>query len=389
MYHYGITIREYREKAKMTQQQLADRWPKSERFGGGEGVNLNYIQDIEHGRKRIDDQQTLRKVCTLLHIPLWKVGLGEYDPFTDAIIGKSTYAETFGLIDFTLRHIWILRQAALLRQAEEAMHQLGTLFTYFQTDDTPPLHLEARYLHLLADYQCINGVLAVDAGQYSQALSYYQRMHAIAEALDDPALIAHALMNLGVEYDRKKDHRQSIPYLEEARDYSFKTTKAWSVIIHSYLSRAYASAGNTARFQQANDTARRLSAHLAPDFLQDTEEVYYTASSILAERSGGWLALGKPKKALALREEITGQLLLDKDNRLQGWMRLDYAKAYRMLGEIEQAIAELRVFYRHCREMGSAHALSHVTDMLADLDKEGYREVQVVKDFREEVRQQH
>ena len=62
MYHYGITIREYREKARMTQQQLADKWPKSDRFGGGEGVGWKYLQDIEHGRKKIDDQQTLRKV---------------------------------------------------------------------------------------------------------------------------------------------------------------------------------------------------------------------------------------------------------------------------------------------------------------------------------------
>ena len=95
MYHYGVTIREYREKAKMTQQQLAERWPKSERFGGGEGVNPTYIQDIEGGRKRIDSAQTLRKVCGLLSIPLWKVGLGEYDPFTATLTGKSTYQKTF------------------------------------------------------------------------------------------------------------------------------------------------------------------------------------------------------------------------------------------------------------------------------------------------------
>jgi hypothetical protein len=45
MYHYGLIIRAYRKKAKMTQAQLADRWPKNERFGGGEGVNWKYVQD--------------------------------------------------------------------------------------------------------------------------------------------------------------------------------------------------------------------------------------------------------------------------------------------------------------------------------------------------------
>jgi hypothetical protein len=70
----------------MTQQQLADLYPKSERFGGGEGVNWKYIQDIEHGRKRIDDHQTLRKVCDILQIPYYKVGLSEYDPFTQTML---------------------------------------------------------------------------------------------------------------------------------------------------------------------------------------------------------------------------------------------------------------------------------------------------------------
>jgi transcriptional regulator with XRE-family HTH domain len=88
MYHYGITIRAFREKRKMTQQQLADRWPRSERFGGGEGVNPSYVQDIEHGRKRIDDSQTLRTVCDLLHIPYWQVGLSEYDPFSQILQRK-------------------------------------------------------------------------------------------------------------------------------------------------------------------------------------------------------------------------------------------------------------------------------------------------------------
>lgn len=388
MYHYGITIREYREKAKMTQQQLAERWPKSERFGGGEGVNLTYVQDIEGGRKRIDRAQTLRKVCELLHIPLWKVGLGEYDPFTATLTGKSTYQKTFELIDFTLRQVWILRKASLLQPAREAITQLGNIFRYFETDNLPPVKLEAQYLHLFADYQCVNGVLAVDAMHYDQALRFYNRMYDIAKELDDPPLIAHSLMNLGVEHDRKGDYQQSLQFLEEARDYTFETSKAWSVIIHSYLSRAYASVGDVLHFQRANDTARRLSTYLAPDFSQDEDEVYYTLGSILAERSAGYLALGEPQKTLDMRQEVTAQLELDRDSRLQGWLYLDYAKAYRMLGEIEKAITELREFYSRCKVMGSSHALSNVTKLLDGLDEDGYGEVRVVKDFREEIREE-
>ena len=146
--------------------------------------------------------------------------------------------------------------------------------------------------------------------------------------------------------------------------------------------------GDALHFQRANDTARRLSAYLAPDFYQDEDEVYYTLGCILAERSAGYLVLGEPQKTLDMRQEVTAQLELDRDSRLQGWIYLDYAKAYRMLSEIEKAITELREFYVRCKVMGKSHALSNVTKMLDRLDEDGYSEVRVVKDFREEVREE-
>ncbi|MRG27234.1 helix-turn-helix domain-containing protein [Laceyella tengchongensis] len=77
-YHYGLTIREGREKLKMTQTQLAEKWPQA---GGGTGVSVNYVSDVERGIKHISDPQTLRRLCRILQIPLWKMGLSDYDPF--------------------------------------------------------------------------------------------------------------------------------------------------------------------------------------------------------------------------------------------------------------------------------------------------------------------
>lgn len=73
-YHYGLTIREGREKLRMTQAQLAEKW----------GVSTNYVSDVERGIKKISDLQTVRKLCRVLQIPLWKVGLSEYDPFSNS-----------------------------------------------------------------------------------------------------------------------------------------------------------------------------------------------------------------------------------------------------------------------------------------------------------------
>ncbi|SHF23572.1 hypothetical protein SAMN05444392_11173 [Seinonella peptonophila] len=76
-YHYGLTIREGREKLKMTQAQLAEKWPTD----NGNGVNVNYVSDVERGVKKITNLCTIRNLCHLLRIPLWKVGLSDYDPF--------------------------------------------------------------------------------------------------------------------------------------------------------------------------------------------------------------------------------------------------------------------------------------------------------------------
>lgn len=81
-YHYGITIREGREKLKMTQAQLAEKWPQSGEGTGG--VSVNYVSDVERGIKNITNPQTLRRLCHLLQIPLWKMGLSDYDPFDDS-----------------------------------------------------------------------------------------------------------------------------------------------------------------------------------------------------------------------------------------------------------------------------------------------------------------
>src|SRR5207245_3896079 len=127
-YHHGLLIRQYREACGMSQLHLADLWPKSERFGGGEGVNWRYVQDVEHGRKQVADMQTLRKLCEILHIPLWKAGLSEYNPFTRETLpghGKSMYSETLDVVESLVRQIWSLRCAARVPEAERGVTKLG------------------------------------------------------------------------------------------------------------------------------------------------------------------------------------------------------------------------------------------------------------------------
>lgn len=98
-YHYGITIREYREKLNITQSELAEKWPRTD---GGTGVSINYVSDVERGKKIITNVQTLRRLCDILKIPLWKVGLSDYDPFNpNSSKFQNTELNDYGIIKLT------------------------------------------------------------------------------------------------------------------------------------------------------------------------------------------------------------------------------------------------------------------------------------------------
>ncbi|MBV9228373.1 MAG: helix-turn-helix transcriptional regulator [Chloroflexi bacterium] len=389
-YHHGLIIREHRKLMGMTQAQLADVWPKSERFGGGEGVNWRYVQDIEHGRKRIEDNQTLRKLCDILQIPYWKVGLSEYDPFTAQTLpghGKSMYTETLDVVESLVRQIWSLRCAARIPEAERGVARLSELFTYFHRELPPPLQLERRFQFLYVQYLRLKATAYLEKKQYAATMATYEEIFNLVKNADEPAVKALALKSIGKELERKGDKQEAVDYLEEARDVSMDASKLLRAFIHSYLIRVYASNGDLLRFERAVHTGLTIARSLPGTYEDGTDFVYSWSpvSAILAEQSWGYISLGQPEKILAMRDEITKEIQIGQDARVDAWIPLDWAKAYKMIGEIEKCIDEAREFYRRCTIMQSPHAISQVNKLLATLDKDGYADVQAVKDFREEI----
>ena len=116
-YYYGETIRAGREAANMTQAQLAEKWPRAD---GGTGVSVNYVSDVERGIKNITDPHTLRRLCNILHIPVWKMGFSDYNPF-DFMAGQEDALQSlqYGLegrkvdlevVEWANKHISLLSQ---------------------------------------------------------------------------------------------------------------------------------------------------------------------------------------------------------------------------------------------------------------------------------------
>ena len=138
-------------------------------------------------------------------------------------------------------------------------------------------------------------------------------------------------------------------------------------------------------YAEINNTGLTLAKSLGT-YEDGTDFIYSwsAVSAIMAEQSWGYIELNMPEKTLAMKDDISEALRLGQDARVEAWIPLDWAKAYRIIGEIEACIAELREFYRRCTIMGSAHAISQINKVLRRLDEDGYGKVQIVKDFKEE-----
>jgi transcriptional regulator with XRE-family HTH domain len=394
-YHHGIPIREAREKLGMTQAQLAEVWPKAD---GNVGVSVGYVQLVETGKRVIESHLTLRRLCDILQIEYWRLGLSDFDPFNPLYTpprGKRLLDQTLEFAEYSIRRFEDSYRIAPLPVAAADAKHLHQLFEYLEQHQPPTLQNEKRFLRLYIQTLVLDGIVFIGYEEYDKALQTFRKMKNIAERLGEPTWIAHSLLAIGIELHRSgyllrragdtsnwaAYMQEAVQYVERARDLTFNTSKNVAAFVHAYLARIYGSTGENYRFEQAINSA----LNLAPDNYGDgTEFVYHRRSGILAEKSYGFLDLGQPEKTLAMREEITKQIEKDKNNRLEAWIHLDWAKAYRMQGEIEESVKEGRAFYVKAQAMQSPHILTRAKQFANDLMKD-HKGIQIVKDFHEEV----
>jgi len=382
-YHHGQTIKEHRLKRGMSQATLAEYWP-------GGAKTIRYVQYIEAGEKHIDDQQTLRALSEILEIPLWRFGLSEYNPFSPQNLpghGERMFHETLDTVEKLVQNAWYTRRVAPTPVTEETARYLRQLFEHFLTALPPPSALEPRFLRLYAQVQRLNAIMLIEQQHYKQAYATFSRMHAIAKQVGEPSTLALALMGMGTELERAGLQQEAINRLEEARDASFGASRQVAALVNAYLARAYASASDALHFQRAIDTAQAIATNLKERYGDGTDFVFHRMSGILAERSYGYLEINEPKKTLDMREDITLQIDLTDNTWLHAWIPLDWARAYFMLGEIEESVREGREFFHRVSSLESPHAISRAYHHLATLEDAGYANVKAVQDFRDELHQ--
>jgi len=389
MYHYGLTIKEHRELKGMTQEQLSEVWPKS---NGDVGVSVDYVSLIENGKRYIVDINVLRQLCEILDIPLWKVGVSEYNPFHPEKLpgkGRYLYDETLDAIEELISNAWILRQTTTFPTVIKNVNVLQRLFQHLNIHTSKPSKLEFRYNSLYAQVLRLQGMIYVEQRKELLAHESFTNMHRIAKEISDPVSLALACVGIGMGYTREGNHNEAVRYLETARDHTFETSRQLSGLVLSFLARAYAKNKDQYHFEQTIDTALRIANHLNSEYGNGTDFSSHTLSDILEEKSNGYIELGLGNKTLNMRKEIDQRIVEDNNNYLYAWIPLDYAQAYLVIGEVEQSIQELQDFYGRMRnQLQSPLGLGKVLIHLRELHVKGYGDIQAVREFEKALHEE-
>jgi transcriptional regulator with XRE-family HTH domain len=373
-YHYGQTIREYRMSRRMTLEQLAAKWPSKET-----GVNTRYVIDIEAGRKHITDIETLRKLASLLNIPLWKFGLSEYDPFSANEVNIENF-DVEALIEL-IQDAWYIRLYAPLEVTEQRIQKTCKLF--HDLIDRDGRCLKSRdFMILYAQVKRLEEVIYTEKRQYDLSLQCSRDMLDIAKASGDMKTEALSLTRIGIELLRNEDIK-ALEYLEGGRDLAFITgSKELGAYCYSMLARGYATFGDEKRFVQAVNTSIALGETIQGQAIVTKDHVYHAYSALLEEQINGLILFGRGMEAVNGLPEIEKQVKQENNIYLEMWLPLDYAQAYLAMGEIEQSIQSLESFTKSIKNYHSKRLNSRIKSHLDKLDATGYSDVPCVKRFK-------
>lgn len=378
-YHYGKTIREYRESKGMTLSQLASLWPSKDLSG----VSIRYVSDIERGIKHISDLSVLRELARILEIPLWKLGLSEYNPFQEEKAGMNALFDKDSLEEL-IQDTWYIHLAMPVTITEEKVRKLAILFEkYLQMNYL--LRSNKIFMRLYAQVLRLKAITLVEKKDYLNALYLHQEMIQIGNEIEDNVTQALAYSRVGVELLRLEKTKEALQYLEQARDISFKTGKELSSLCFAMLARGYAQAGSSEKFEKAIEQALNLGRGMVGIPTVTNEFVFHAFSGIVEEKTNGLILLGNGKDTLTTLPDVEKNITLENNRYLRMWIPLDYAQAHMLEGNIEESIAELRRFYENIKEYNSGRINSKVTTHLEELEDRGYGELQVVREFREMI----
>lgn len=269
----GQFLKDYRERHKLTQEQLAYDLSMEPRT----------LRAYENGERQLNNIKELHRIADRLGIQPEQLG----------IAGSIYTPRTPEEIEEVIQHAWLLVEESRLREARIVIERLiQNVRSQITTEDPALLQSLASAYHS-AGYIISE---ATKAEGSIEAILHYQQMETIARLVKDDTLLNISLTYQGDMYRRLGNLEKASDYLEAAKDTTPRADKAARGNGIQLLARVYFRKGELGNFERAMGETEELSYTFDPAV--SSTRGHYNPGTVYEEYGRCYADLGQIPKAI-------------------------------------------------------------------------------------------
>ena len=327
---FGKLVKAYREQRGWTQEQLAVKW----------GYTREYVSQIENGSRKLDRIDQVVRLADILEIPYERLeAIGKGIP-QQKIVAQSLQEADDALLQAilepaqtTVKLSWLVwygnNDTAVVENLARITDKLEEAITNRRGILLKPA------LELLAYCHEMQGKIAFDKLNYTEASGHFQEMNQLGEELKDPDIIALSMIHQGDLLRRRGRYELAVRCLKAAIPYADAASLPTRGLLWQTLARTYAEYGYKSLFLEAIDNAQEIATNLQPGL--DATSNQFNLIDVMQERGQGHTLLWEPEKAIEIYKE-SERLKPFRPVRDLGVFTILKAQAYAYAGAIDEGV---------------------------------------------------
>jgi tetratricopeptide (TPR) repeat protein len=304
------------------------------------GFSREYVSLVELGKRKLYGEEQVLRLAEILEIPLATLAaIGRYAPRPPLALAEWDEAEDTLLQAMleparsTVKLSWLVWYAnsdpSVVRDLLDIVARLESAVGGGRG------RLRAAALEMLGYAHEMLGKVAFDRLDVPDAQRHFQQMHDLGIELDDPDLLALALIHRGDLVRRQGRYDAALIWLAAAEPAARRSRRQTSGTRWQTLARAHTDFGNGPAFLEAIMHAQECVAALSPGAEGSSND--FTALEVLQEQAHGHAMLGKPEKALEIYAESERSVAF-RPIRDRGNVTILRAQAYAHAGYVDEGV---------------------------------------------------
>lgn len=286
----GKVLKEYRKEHELSQEELASDL----------GIEPRTLRSWEN-ENPTNNIRELRRISDLLGISPERLGLA-----------ASLYVpRTPEQVEEVVDHVWSLMHDLRIIEARNVLNKLLQDISYQARTGDPAMQLALAHVYHVAGYVASMSARTLEV---PQAIRYYHQMEDVSRELNDQTLLNTALSYQGDMYRRIGNIKESIDYLEAARDLTPLADPAARGNAIQFLGRAYLPAGNIPEFEYVMAQAEELGHQI--DAQTNSIHGHFNLGTVYEEYAKSYALLGQTQKALDYADLTASTLPKTKNNEV-------------------------------------------------------------------------